>query len=65
LNIAGSTPAAIRNFPAGESFLIEPAGEMWSVVTESPSLSRTRAPMIEAIGLGSGERPTKKGGSWI
>ena len=30
--------------PPGESFLIAPAGLMWSVVTESPSLSSTRAP---------------------
>ena len=32
-----STPCSTRYVPAGESGWIEPAGEMWSVVTESPS----------------------------
>ena len=39
--------------PAGESFLIAPAGEMWSVVTESPSFSSTRAPSMSSTGSGS------------
>ena len=32
--------------------MIEPAGLMWSVVTESPSDARTRAPLIAPIGAG-------------
>ena len=38
----------------GESFLIEPAGEMWSVVTLSPSSASTRAPVmsLDRRGLG-------------
>ena len=35
----------------GESFLIEPAGEMWSVVTESPSRASTRAPSMSPTRL--------------
>ena len=49
-------------FPEGESGLIEPAGEMWSVVTESPSSARTRAPSKSLSGAGSLGRPSKKGG---
>ena len=48
--------------PAGESFLIAPAGLMWSVVTESPSLSSTRAPSMSATGSGSSGMPSKYGG---
>ena len=32
--------------PAGEVALIEPAGLMWSVVTESPKMPSARAPLI-------------------
>ncbi len=49
-----STPCSVRYRPAGESGLIEPAGEMWSVVTESPSLASTRAPAMSATGVGDG-----------
>ena len=38
--------------PAGDVGLIDPAGLMWSVVTESPSAARTRAPRIGSIGIG-------------
>src|SRR2546423_520919 len=61
----GPTPFSMRNRPAGESFLIEPAGEMWSVVTESPTMTSTRAPLIAAMGLGVRDRFTKKEGSWM
>src|ERR1035437_2561429 len=40
LKSAGCTPCAMRYFPAGPSLGMEPAGEMWSVVTESPSSAR-------------------------
>ena len=46
LNSRGSTPCSIRYCPPGESFLIAPAGEMWSVVTLSPSTAIARAPSI-------------------
>ena len=39
-----------------------PAGLMWSVVTESPSLSSTRAPAMSATGSGSSGMPSKYGG---
>ncbi len=38
--------------PAGLSFLIEPAGEMWSVVILSPSSARMRAPLMSVTGFG-------------
>ena len=49
---------------AGESGLIAPAGLMWSVVVESPTDTRQRAPSIDSIGFGSGDMSTKNGGSW-
>src|ERR1017187_2969316 len=39
-----------------------PAGEMWSVVTESPSMTRQRAPEISFRGAGSLGMSVKKGG---
>src|ERR1035437_5508431 len=41
---------------------MEPAGEMWSVVTESPSRARTRAPAMGATASRSAPKPTKNGG---
>ena len=58
----GSTPCSIRYSPAGLSRLIEPAGEMWSVVTLSPSTASTRAPSMSAIGSGSVGKSSKNGG---
>ena len=46
----------MRYLPAGLSLAIEPAGEMWSVVTESPNAPRQRAPRIGWIGPGCGAR---------
>src|SRR4051794_14979517 len=57
-----STPCSARYWPAGESGLIELAGEMWSVVTESPSLASTRAPEMSATGVGDAAMPSKYGG---
>jgi hypothetical protein len=39
-----------------------PAGEMWSVVTESPSLASTRAPAMSSTGVVSIVMPSKYGG---
>jgi len=58
----GWTPCSIRYAPAGPSRLIEPAGEMWSVVTLSPSTASTRAPSMSSIGSGSAGSPEKNGG---
>src|SRR4051812_2541968 len=58
----GSTPWSIRNLPAGESFLMLPAGEMWSVVMLSPNSASTRAPVISVTGGGVIVMPTKYGG---
>ncbi|SKV37677.1 Uncharacterised protein [Mycobacteroides abscessus subsp. abscessus] len=38
---------------------MEPAGEMWSVVTESPSRASTRAPLMSVTGVGSSGMPSK------
>src|SRR4051812_50067927 len=62
LNSRTSTPCSSRYSPAGPSFLIEPAGEMWSVVTLSPSLASTRAPSMSETGSGSSGMPSKYGG---
>jgi hypothetical protein len=40
-----------------------PAGEMWSVVTLSPTITKTRAPEMALIGDACGARSIKKGGS--
>ena len=39
----------LENWPAGEVALISPAGEMWSVVIESPKMPSTRAPEMSLI----------------
>src|SRR6185436_3480028 len=62
LNSCRGTPCSARYLPAGESNLIEDAGEMWSVVTESPSLASTRAPWMSVTGDGSADMPSKYGG---
>src|SRR6476661_5232423 len=41
---------------------MEPAGEMWSVVTESPSFASTRAPVMSVTGAGAACMPSKYGG---
>src|SRR5215213_711838 len=62
LNSCRATPCSARYLPAGESGLIELAGEMWSVVTESPSLASTRAPEMSSTGVGCADMPSKYGG---
>ena len=59
LNSLRSTPCSTRYRPAGLSGLIEPAGEMWSVVTESPSMTRQRAPSTSSTVPGSTGMPSK------
>ena len=63
LKSCGLMPACCKYCPAGPLAGMAPAGEMWSVVTELPSNTSTRAPVIGAIGAGSGGRSTKNGGS--
>ncbi len=53
----------MRYVPAGESGLIAPAGEMWSVVIESPTFTSTRPSITSEASVASGARPSKKGGS--
>src|SRR3954449_1801750 len=57
------TPFSFNQIPAGDDSLIEPAGEMWSVVMESPKSAIARAPWI-AAGGGGGiiSKPSKNGG---
>ncbi len=63
LNSRCSTPCSIRYLPAGELTGMTPAGEMWSVVIESPSTASARAPTMSVIGGGSGVMLLKNGGS--
>ena len=42
--------------------MIDPAGEMWSVVTESPKMPSTRALLMLVGGFGFIENPSKNGG---
>ena len=53
LNSAGVTPRSWSHWPAGLQAGMTPAGEMWSVVTESPSTASTRAPRMALMGEGS------------
>ena len=50
------------NIVAKKSAGNAPAGEMWSVVIESPNLSKTFASLMLLIGCGAAERPEKKVG---
>jgi hypothetical protein len=65
LKFLGSTPFSMRYCPAGILEGMAPAGEMWSVVTESPTLTSTRAPSMSLRSSGSGLMPLKKEGSWM
>src|SRR3954463_9279297 len=55
-------PWAINHLPAGLDAGIDPAGEMWSVVIESPNMLSARAPVIGRIPGGVSVIPSKKGG---
>ena len=63
LKSCGCTLFSIKYRPAGLSAWMAPAGEMWSVVTESPSQSSTRAPRISDGSEACGGKSWKKGGS--
>ncbi len=60
-----ATPALMRYCPAGVSGSMRPAGEMWSVVTLSPSRQRTRADLMGLNPGASSVMPSKKGGFWM
>mmetsp|Transcript_6420 Transcript_6420/g.7200 ORF Transcript_6420/g.7200 Transcript_6420/m.7200 type:complete len:251 (-) Transcript_6420:1709-2461(-) len=60
-----STPDSCRKRAAGESFAMLPAGEMWSVVMESPNTHSTAASLITVCGSGSRFMPAKYGGLWM
>src|SRR3569833_2718898 len=62
LKSAFCTPCSVRYLPAGPSFLMSPAGEMWSVVLESLFTARQRAPLIGWMPGGVLLMPTKYGG---
>ncbi|CFN64339.1 Uncharacterised protein [Bordetella pertussis] len=57
------TPFSLSHLPAGEVSLMEPAGEMWSVVTESPKMPSARAPLTAGMAAGVIPKPSKNGGS--
>src|SRR3954466_7455397 len=62
LNCSGLAPCSCSHVPAGLHAGIVPAGEMWSVVTESPRTAKARAPTTSVTSAGSGDRPSKNGG---
>lgn len=65
LKSTGSMWLLIKKRPAGEFLDILPAGEMWSVVMESPKNKRQYALVILGIGLGLISMEEKKGGLWM
>src|SRR5262245_15133098 len=52
----------MSHFPAGLDAGMLPAGEVWSVVIESPSIASARAPVIGLMPGGSIVIPWKYGG---
>src|SRR6516164_3742124 len=58
------TPCSFSQLPAGDDSLIDPAGEMWSVVIESPNSAIARAPWIAAGGGGGVISKCPKNGGW-
>jgi hypothetical protein len=52
----------MRYFAAGDFLEIDPAGEMWSVVTESPRRARHFAPCTSASAGGALGMSVKNGG---
>ena len=49
LKLSTVTPLLIKYLAAGEFLEIFPAGEMWSVVIESPKLAKTKASLTSLI----------------
>ncbi len=62
LKSTGCTPCAMRYLAAALALAMLPAGEMWSVVTESPSSASTRAPRMSLTAPGVIVMPSKYGG---
>ena len=62
LNSRCSTPWSNNQRPAGPSGWITPAGEMWSVVIESPNTASVRMPVMSVRSCGSAGIPVKNGG---
>src|SRR5512140_2143661 len=63
LKSAFVTLFSISQRPAGEESLMDPAGEMWSVVIESPKMPSARAARTPlSCALGFIVKPSKKGG---
>jgi len=58
---AGFTPWSVRYFPAGPLSLMEPAGEMWSVVTEVAEDGENAGAEISWTGAGCAGMPSKYG----
>lgn len=59
------TPLSVRYLAAGELLAILPAGEIWSVVIESPKLQRTYA-LLMFFNLGNCKSVDwKNGGLWM
>ena len=65
LKSAYLTPLSVRYLAAGEFLAILPAGEMWSVVIESPKLQRTKALLMLLILGRASYVDWKKGGLWM
>ena len=59
LNSPTGTWRSSRYLPAGEVARMLPAGEMWSVVIESPKRPRMRALTMSVSGFGSLVMPSK------
>ena len=57
-----ATPSDLSHTPAGDFSAIEPAGEIWSVVMESPNMPSTRAFAIAFTPGGVIVIPSKYGG---
>ena len=55
----------IKCCPDGALWGILPAGEIWSVVTVSPSSTKTLAPLIGTHSGNSKEKSSKNGTFWI
>ena len=51
LKSLGSTPRPCRYFAAGLVLAMLPAGLIWSVVIESPSSARMRAPLMSGTAV--------------
>ena len=63
LNSSGATLCSWSHWPAGDHGAIEPAGEMWSVVTESPRTASARASTMSGRpAAASIVMPSKNGG---